>query len=215
MPTFKNRRCAALLAASALVLLAAGCSSTSGGGGGGYFAKDGGGDSDVGLPSGSTADTASAGKDVSADTPGADVQSGGTDVMTVEIVDKPDVADVQTGEPDVKADVKADVTKTDTTVTGKCIAAGTCDPVKNGCTGSGEACDIGSDGAAGCFPPPNDVAAGGACDNTNGPFCQGGYHCGANATCQKFCCSASDCGSGKACTPLGIVPTDAIGICDP
>jgi hypothetical protein len=208
------------LAACSLLLLAQACSNSTGGGGGSFVPKDGAaGDIAKSDTGGAGNDTTATGTDAIGGNDASDVQSNdvptvGTDAIAVEIIDTPDVPMTQDTAKDTKPDAP-DIAKSDTPSTGKCIAAGTCDPVKNDCTGSGEACDIGSDGAAGCFPPPNDVAVGGACDNQAGPFCKGGYHCGANNTCQKFCCSASDCGSGKACTPLGIVQTDAIGICDP
>lgn len=215
MNTQDFRRSACALAACTFLLTAVGCSATSGGGGGGYVAKDGT-NGDVGLPGGNTADVSS-GDAALQDTMAMDMQTGGTDVLTVEIVDNMDVQpDVKPDvKPDAKSDVKVDTGSSDTTAPGSCVATGTCDPVANTCTKTGEACDIAQDGSAGCFPPPNDVAAGGTCDNTNGPFCKGGYHCGPNATCQKFCCSAADCPSGKACTPVGVVQTDAIGLCDP
>ena len=79
----------------------------------------------------------------------------------------------------------------------------------------GEACDLGSDGNGGssfqCFPAPNDAALCAACDNTAGPFCQGGLHCDTN-TCAKYCCSDADCGAGNVCDFV-FAPDFAAGLC--
>ena len=79
----------------------------------------------------------------------------------------------------------------------------------------GEACDLGSDGNGGssfqCFPAPNDAALCAACDNTAGPFCQGGLHCDTN-TCAKYCCSDADCGAGNVCDVV-FAPDCAAGLC--
>lgn len=198
------------LIAAGLCVTAA-CGSTSGGGGGAFVNKDATGDAAKSDVTAATGDGAATSDMMSGDTMGGDMNLGGTDVMVVDMIDTPDVMT-----PDIKPDVpKTDVQKADVPVTGTCIATKTCDPVNNDCPGAGETCDIASDGSAGCFPPPNDVQPGGACDNANGPFCSGGYHCGPSQTCQKFCCSDVDCDAGKACTALGIVQTDSIGVCDP
>ena len=203
------RRRAWTLAACTLTLALSACGASTGGGGGAYVAKDGT-TGDVAKADATATDATTTDDMATQDMLAMDIQMPGSDVLAVEILDTPDV------QQDIKkVDVTPDVAKQDTTTPSSCIAKGTCDPVANTCPNAGEACDISTDGSSGCFPPPNDVGPGGKCDNTNGPFCQGGYHCGPNATCQKFCCSADDCASGKACTPFGAVPTDAIGLSDP
>jgi hypothetical protein len=72
-----------------------------------------------------------------------------------------------------------------------------CNPITNGGCTAGEACDVGNaNGVVGlmCFPPPNEVPLGGACNLHNGPFCEGGAFC-MGGTCQKACCSGADCPS--------------------
>ena len=86
-----------------------------------------------------------------------------------------------------------------------CLNAGAlCNPLTNGgCANADEACDISSEGIASCFPPPNDVPLGGACNNAEGPFCTGTLHCNAQtAKCEKFCCSKSDCTGGLTCVQI-------------
>ena len=93
----------------------------------------------------------------------------------------------------------------------------TCNPVTGDTCdlGSGEACDLGDDGMGGasfqCFPAPNDVALCGACDNSNGPFCEQGYHCDTD-TCAKYCCTDADCGAGNVCDFV-FEPDFAVGLC--
>ncbi len=91
-----------------------------------------------------------------------------------------------------------------------------CNPLNNsGCTGTGEACDLGSSsGASGifCFGPPNTTPLNGSCSNSAGPYCQPTLHCsGSPGNCKKFCCSSSDCGGGT-CTALGTSGT--LGYCN-
>lgn len=90
----------------------------------------------------------------------------------------------------------------------------TCDPVQGtGCNGQGEACDIAGNGnGLQCFPPPNDVQVGGACNDQNGPFCTPGATC-LNNICTKYCCTDADC-SGTACGPFQGNTSDSIGVCD-
>lgn len=93
----------------------------------------------------------------------------------------------------------------------------TCNPVTGDTCdlASGEACDLGDDGMGGasfqCFPAPNDVALCGACDNSNGPFCEQGYHCDTD-TCAKYCCTDADCGAGNVCDFV-FEPDFAVGLC--
>ena len=96
-----------------------------------------------------------------------------------------------------------------------------CNPVTStGCedAGVGATCDLGDDGKGGsafvCFPPPNDVALCGDCDNSNGPFCKPTMHCAPTASgfgCARFCCDDGDCTGGKC--DLSILGGQAPGIC--
>ena len=54
-----------------------------------------------------------------------------------------------------------------------------CNPITNeGCNdAAGEACEYGIEEYFTCFPAPNDVPEGGACDWEDGPFCQPGHTC--------------------------------------
>jgi hypothetical protein len=96
-----------------------------------------------------------------------------------------------------------------------CAIAGAevdCNALTNsGCPAAGEACDLNETGGLSCFPPPNDVAAGGTCSNAEGPFCMPGLHCGEDGTCHAFCCANSDC-SGGTCTPFDAT-LGSIGVC--
>lgn len=108
---------------------------------------------------------------------------------------------------------------------GSCITidgtAFQCNPVTStGCedAGVGATCDLGDDGKGGsafvCFPPPNDVALCGTCDNSSGPFCKPTMHCAPTATgfgCARFCCDDTDCTGGKC--DLTILGGQAPGIC--
>ncbi len=203
-------RSGALLVATCSLVLGTACGASTGGGGGGVAApKD---TTSTGDTTGTASDTSVVGDTSPGDTVAQkDIDLGGTDIISVEIVDKPDA------KPDVtKTDTsKPDASKPDTTVGTSCVTTSGCDPISNDCANTGEACDVDTTGATGCFPPPNDVALGGKCDNQAGPFCVGGYHCGQNGTCQKMCCSNADCNSGQTCTPFGIVATDTLGVCDP
>ena len=202
-------RTARLVVATGSILFAIGCSASSGGGGGGVaLAKD----TTNGADTTTSANDTMSSDMVMSDTMGMPDVKGGDDLIAVEIIDKPDQ---MTADITPKDTSKPDVAKQDTAQPAGCLATSNCDPISNDCAGTGEACDIDQSGASGCFPPPNETALGGACDNQNGPFCVGGYHCGQKGTCQKFCCSNSDCNSGQTCTPFGIVSTDTIGVCDP
>jgi len=78
-----------------------------------------------------------------------------------------------------------------------------CNPLTNNPCAGDESCDLGETPAGfalSCYPPPNLAGPGDACDNENGPFCVGGYHC-TRGICRSFCCSSSDCG-GRACQAI-------------
>jgi len=85
-----------------------------------------------------------------------------------------------------------------------------CNPVTNeGCdTVAGEACDDDLYGGFMCYPAPNDVPVGGACNIVDGPSCRSGAVCqGAtdanpNGLCAPYCCSDLDCSSGATCRTL-------------
>jgi len=82
-----------------------------------------------------------------------------------------------------------------------------CNPVTNeGCDDSaGEACEYGMEEYFTCFPAPNDVDEGGACDWETGPYCAPTLTCdpttpGETAgVCRRHCCSDGDCESGQSC----------------
>lgn len=76
-----------------------------------------------------------------------------------------------------------------------------CNPFTNdGCRPVwGEACDLGFGETLRCQAEPNDVPAGGTCDNRAGPFCEPGLRCGSDGTCGAYCCSDSDCDSDQRC----------------
>ncbi len=94
-----------------------------------------------------------------------------------------------------------------------------CNPVTNeGCdSAAGEACEFGIEEYFMCFPAPNDVEEGGACNWEEGPWCKATLLCvssdpeSPSGVCQRACCSDEDCGS-KSC-----VATDpefgTLGIC--
>ncbi|HNS98481.1 MAG TPA: hypothetical protein PKL73_16130 [Polyangiaceae bacterium] len=84
-----------------------------------------------------------------------------------------------------------------------------CNPLTNeGCdTAAGEACEFGVEEIFVCFPPPNDVQEGGACNWEEGPWCMPTLICDyeneedPTGVCRKPCCSNDDCGS-KSCVPM-------------
>ena len=84
-----------------------------------------------------------------------------------------------------------------------------CNPITNeGCNdAAGEACEYGIEEYFTCFPAPNDVPEGGACDWEDGPFCQPGHTCdftnldGTAGVCRKNCCAKADCESPETCVP--------------
>lgn len=87
---------------------------------------------------------------------------------------------------------------------GACVTLGVgvdCNPVTNVPCKASEACDF-APGGFRCYAPPNDVAACGGCDGTNGPHCQGGFTCAPGGSCAKFCCTDADCGASGHCAPL-------------
>lgn len=86
---------------------------------------------------------------------------------------------------------------------GECYADhGPCNPLTNSCA-AGEACDLESTTAFGCFPPPNDTPIGAAC-TSSGPYCQHGSTC-YQGMCRAYCCSSTDCGAGT-CKPVELLP---------
>ncbi|MCA9592408.1 MAG: hypothetical protein KC776_03830 [Myxococcales bacterium] len=78
-----------------------------------------------------------------------------------------------------------------------------CNPVDNSpCSSTaGAACDLSNAPGLECFPDGNTAQPGASCDPNNGLYCIGGYTCGQSNTCEKWCCSDSDCGGGT-CTAL-------------
>jgi hypothetical protein len=93
---------------------------------------------------------------------------------------------------------------------GSCyVGQGDCNPMTKSC-GAGEACDLATDNQFHCFPPPNNVGLGGACDAQNGPYCQDALTCVSNL-CAKFCCIDADCGG--TCTSLGMAGTIEVKVC--
>ena len=95
-----------------------------------------------------------------------------------------------------------------------------CNPVNNvGCdSAAGEACEYGIEEYFMCYPAPNDVAEGGACDWELGPYCQATLTCdpsspeSTSGVCRRHCCSDTDCESPETC-----VANDAefgtLGVC--
>jgi len=73
-----------------------------------------------------------------------------------------------------------------------------CDPVSNSGCSSGYACDVNNDNSVQCFSPPNEQGLYDYCDNSNGPFCQGGLACW-DGVCRQRCCSSDDCDPGEEC----------------
>jgi hypothetical protein len=82
-----------------------------------------------------------------------------------------------------------------------------CNPMTNeGCDDSaGEACDYGLDDYFTCYPAPNDVAEGGACDWEQGPYCEPLLTCDFSdpetptGVCRRHCCADTDCKSPQKC----------------
>ena len=80
-----------------------------------------------------------------------------------------------------------------------------CNPLTNEGCDAGEACDYGLDDYFTCYPGPNDVDEGGACDLEQGPFCKAGMTCdtpGPDVTsgvCAHHCCASTDCAAPQAC----------------
>lgn len=82
-----------------------------------------------------------------------------------------------------------------------------CNPVTNeGCDASaGEACEYGIDEYFTCYPPPNDVEEGGACDWEQGPFCAATLSCdfddpdSPSGVCRRHCCTNDDCEPPETC----------------
>lgn len=88
-----------------------------------------------------------------------------------------------------------------------------CNPLTNaGCDASrGEACDLDLGGTAlVCYPAPNLVASGGACDLDAGPFCAPGLRCD-DGVCAAYCCTDADCGGGL-CAPID-TDSGTLGVC--
>lgn len=75
-----------------------------------------------------------------------------------------------------------------------------CNAVTNeGCdTGAGEACEYGLDEYFTCYPAPNDVEEGGACDWEQGPYCAPSLTCD-SGVCRRHCCSDDDCEASQRC----------------
>lgn len=86
-----------------------------------------------------------------------------------------------------------------------------CNPLTNeGCDGAaGWACDLSTEGPQ-CFEPPNSQKLGESCNNSNGPFCEGGGHCD-KSVCAAFCCSSEDCAEGDECEAIG--SEGSLGVC--
>lgn len=75
-----------------------------------------------------------------------------------------------------------------------------CNPVTNeGCdTDAGEACEYGLEDYFTCYPAPNDVEEGGACDWEQGPYCAPSLTCD-SGVCRRHCCSDDDCEAPQRC----------------
>lgn len=94
-----------------------------------------------------------------------------------------------------------------------------CNPVTNaGCdSAKGEACDDDEHDGFGCYPAPNTVEEGGACNDQTGPACRGGMGCDTGddddpeGLCHKYCCSDADCG-GKRCQTIDAT-SGTLGLC--
>jgi hypothetical protein len=112
---------------------------------------------------------------------------------------------------DASATFQALLTCLQGSCTDQCFASSECNPVTaEGCDAAGGAtCDMSSQGAFACFPPPNDAVVCGACDNQAGPFCGAGMSC-FNAKCTHYCCTDADCGTGTCNLSQ---PVDGVGIC--
>jgi hypothetical protein len=101
---------------------------------------------------------------------------------------------------------------------GSCYAGvGSCNPGTNSeCSGTpGSACDLGETGYQ-CYGPPNDVACGGACDGSSGPFCLPGFTClgGGGSSCARYCCTDADCGGATgSCTDLTALAGYTLKVC--
>jgi hypothetical protein len=94
-----------------------------------------------------------------------------------------------------------------------------CNPVTNeGCdSAAGEACEYGIEEYFMCFPAPNDVDEGGACNWEEGPWCKATFVCSSDdpespsGVCRRPCCSDADCGS-KSCV-VADPEFGTLGIC--
>lgn len=100
---------------------------------------------------------------------------------------------------------------------GSCVTVGgniQCNPVTNDPCGAGEACDLGSAGGYECYPPPNEQVLCADCGETAG-WCEGAETCvmaAGGRACARYCCDASDCGSGTCdTTTLGL--PGGVGVC--
>jgi hypothetical protein len=158
----------------------------------------------------STSDNKDGGTDGSAsnDT-GTKKDSGQQDTGTGSDAGGDDSGPVPTFDPLCTAPADAATNGSCVTIDGTNFA---CNPVNNaGCDGgAGETCDLGVDSQNNstfqCFPPPNDVALCGTCDNNSGPFCKPTLHCveedGGGTGCARFCCDDTDCTGGHCDTTL-------------
>lgn len=88
-----------------------------------------------------------------------------------------------------------------------------CNPVTNeGCdTDAGEACEYGLEDYFTCYPAPNDVEEGGACDWEQGPYCAPSLTCD-SGVCRRHCCSDDDCAAPQRCEASS-VEFGALGVC--
>lgn len=96
---------------------------------------------------------------------------------------------------------------------------GACNPMTDSCA-AGEACDLEAAGGFVCFPPPNDVPVGGACDAMAGPFCSQGGTCVTDpatmmAACLAYCCEDVDCGAAETCQVAGMAGATEVKVCAP
>ncbi|MBI3200627.1 MAG: hypothetical protein HYZ29_03720 [Myxococcales bacterium] len=103
------------------------------------------------------------------------------------------------------------------TMPASCVKPGTlvtnCNPVTNeGCTGTGEACDLSDKQSFECFDPPNDVPVGGACDLSKGPYCLPKHKC-QDKICRQYCCTNADCTGGGTCKAMSS-QVGTLGYCD-
>lgn len=93
-----------------------------------------------------------------------------------------------------------------------------CNPANNDGCEPDEACDLSEEPSGRpiimCFPPPATEPLGAACNNSTGPFCQGGLRC-MSGRCMDTCCSDAECTApGERCVAMFEPHIGTLGVCD-